>query len=254
VTGWKAPVRPDLSGAEPALDPFDASLRDHLADVIWTSAMTEPRSLQPHLGPSEVGIECERRLAYKVRETDPVNFTDPLRAMTGTGLHEVLAGYFRRLDGGSGRYLIEHRVTYRDISGSVDLYDRRRRIVIDWKTPLRAKVRKVPTDGPSHQYVVQAHIYGAALRAAGEDVERVGLVYLPPDSTLDQMQVWTRPLDMAVADEAIDRIVRIGTDGRPPAEVPATASRLCGWCPYYRPTSTDLNVACTGQAQGRKKP
>lgn len=207
--------------------------------------MTEPRSLQTAIGPSEVGVECDRRLAYKAAGTANVNFPDPLRAMSGSGMHEVLAGYFRRLDGGSGRYLVEQKVTYRGLSGSVDLYDRRRKVLVDWKSPLKAKVRKVPTDGPSHNYVTQVHIYGAGLLAAGEEVEHVALAYVPPDGTLNDMRLWSQRLNIALADKAIDRWESI-RDNPDPASTTATPSRLCGWCPFYRPNSTNLNVACSG--------
>lgn len=171
-------------------------------------------------------------------------------------MHEVLAGYFRRLDGGAGRYLVEQAVEYRGLRGSVDLYDRRRRILIDWKSPLKAKARKVVTDGPSHSYVVQVHTYGAGLRAAGEPVEQVALVYIPPDGQLDDMRLWLRPLDIPLADAAIERWLDIHKRAMfseaGPAGVEPTPSRLCGWCPWHREGATDPNVACPGQTNNRK--
>jgi hypothetical protein len=216
--------------------------------------MTEARSLQTEIGPSEIGNKCDRRLAYRFAGTPRVNFPDPLRSMAGTGMHEVLANYFRRLDGGAGRYLVEHKVTYRGISGSVDLYDRRRRILIDWKSPLKAKAKKVTNDGPDHGYVVQVHTYGAGLREQGELVERVGLCFIPPDGTLDDMRVWAQPLDIELANTAINRVetLREQASRVVPGSVDPTPSHLCGWCPYWREGSTDLNVACPGQSTRRK--
>lgn len=218
--------------------------------------MTEARSLQTGIGPSEIGNKCDRRIAYKFAGTPRVNFPDPLRSMAGTGMHEVLANYFRRLDGGAGRYLVEHKVAYRDIPGSVDLYDRRRRVLIDWKSPLKTKARKVVTDGPDHGYVVQVHTYGAGLLEQGEPVERVALCMIPPDGTLDDMRLWVQPLDVSVADTAIERVRTIAQTvlrETSPGDVDATPSHLCGWCPYYREGSSDLNVACPGQPNRNRK-
>jgi hypothetical protein len=33
------------------------------------------------------------------------------------------------------------------------------------------------------------------------------------------------------------------------ALIPSTPSRMCMYCPYYRPFSTDLSVACSGDTR-----
>ncbi len=245
--GWSAPPAPPADAEQP-LDPFALVLRDHLIDAIRTAAATSPRSLQMSVGASEIGDECERRIAYRAVGAPPVHHTDPMRSMAGSGIHEVLAAAFTRLDQGSGRYLVEQAVEYRGIPGSVDLYDRWRRVVVDWKSPLKDGVRRVRSNGPSAKYVTQVHIYGTALRHAGEKVDSVALAFLPTDGELTDLHLWTQPLRPEVADQAIDRYERVAAQARAygPDSLPHKPSRLCGWCANYRPGAHPSAVACPG--------
>jgi hypothetical protein len=219
---------------------------DSLRDVIVMGCLSTERSKQTAVGASQIGGECPREHAYSTASVKPVNFTDPLRSMVGTGTHAALADVFTRADRGTARWLIEQRVEYRGVPGTCDLFDRRRQQVIDWKTTLLAKIKRIRLTGPPRQYVVQAHIYGAALEAVGEKVSWVSLAYLPVDGSLDDLYVWQQPYDRRVADEAIDRYE--ATAGSKPSATPANPSRLCPWCAYYRPGSRDLDVACPGDA------
>lgn len=235
--------------APSAGDPIAMILSEQLVDQIWMAEATSRRSIQGHVGPSELGTTCDRQLAYKLAGTRKVNHPDPLRVLFGSGLHAVLQEMFTRIDGGSGRFLIEHPVTYRGVSGTVDLYDSRRAAVIDWKSTTKGKLRDIRRRGPNEKYKIQAHTYGAALAAEGYPVRVVALAFLPLDGELADAHVWTAPLDTAVADAAVDRLDRLRVSLRPDlpmADVPAEPTRLCPWCAHYRPGSTDLSIGCPG--------
>jgi len=221
------------------------AVASHVADILFMESATSPRSLQERIGFSEVGGDCDRRLAHRLRGTPRLNFPDPLASLLGTFIHDGLAEVFRRRDAGSGRYLVEHRVEYKGIRGTVDLFDRRLKLAIDWKTKPLAKIKRIRAGGPSPDYVIQLQGYGAALKAAGEDVHEVALVFLPVDGTLSDIHVWRSPLDISIADKAIARFVTL--EGRDVIDVPATPSNLCPWCPWYRPGSADLSISCPGK-------
>lgn len=259
MTTFEAPA--EISLEQPvtaATDPISAGLADWLREMIWQGWATAGRSLQRDVGMSEVGTECERQLAYKIAGTAPFNLDDdPMPSLTGTGIHLVLADYFTKLHAGTGRWLIEHPVTYARegasaIPGTVDAYDRRRKLVIDWKSTAKGKLRNIRAEGPPTRYVVQAQLYAAALRQAGEDPQRVALVYLPRDGKLSELTVWTTVPDPAFLDQWLDRLARIkNTVGLHdnPGEVSATPTRLCGWCDWHNPASTDTARACPGRNQ-----
>lgn len=255
MTTFEAPAEPEPTTL---MDPISAGLSDWLREVIWTGWATTARSMQQTIGMSEMGAECERQLGYKLSGTAPVNLDDdPMASMTGTGLHHVLADYIQRQHGGTGRWLLEHPVHYRAgddllIPGTVDAYDRRRKLILDWKTTSKQKLRTVRHDGPQTRYVVQAQLYAAALRQAGELPERVGLVYLPRDGRLSELHVWTTVPDEGFLTTWLQRLrdIRSYLDHHPgaPGDITAKPTRLCSWCPWHSPTSTDTHRACPGQA------
>jgi hypothetical protein len=226
-------------------------LAEALRDRIITFAATEPRSLQAAVGFSELGQACDRRLAYRARRTPAVHHPDPLAALTGTGLHHVLAEGFARLDEHVGRYLIEQRCSYRGVPGTVDLYDRRLRTVIDWKTSTVRNIGRIRREGPGTAQRIQIHGYAAALSEAGHDVAHVALVWLPRDGGLEDMHVHREAFDRSVIDAAIDRFHLIA--GEPhPSMVATSPSPLCKWCPFYDPTSTDPNHSCRGTGENQE--
>lgn len=229
----------------------NAILAELCRDAIWQASVTSPRSLQPTLGASEIGGECNRQMAYRAVFTPAVNFRDPMRVIAGTGLHEALANMFQRLDSGSGRYLIERRCEYRGVPGTVDLFDRRRGQVIDWKSAMPDKLPDIRRNGPPRKYIVQVQLYGAALEQAGETVRNVAVVYVPLGGELSDLRAFTVPYDRSVADDAIDRFNTITEQASSsgPGAVGANPTRLCGWCAHYRPGSTDLDQACPGTSE-----
>jgi hypothetical protein len=247
-----AAVPPAVPVAEPTVDIPSLILAESIRDSIWTAEHSTTRSQQKAVGWSGIGDACARKLSHQLSDTAISNRPDPLKAMVGTGGHLALAHHYERLGAGSGRYATEIPVTYRGIPGTADLLDRRRGVVIDWKFKPVSKIKRliregVPTLSPG--YVVQAHGYGAGLRAAGEQISAVALAFIPSDATLAEIHVWSAPLDTSVADKAVDRLSAL--QGFPPAQIPPRPGPLCGWCPYYRPGwAGDLNQACPGTTAG----
>jgi hypothetical protein len=216
-----------------------------LEELIWSYAARSPRSLQRAAGPSSLGTACDRQLAHTIAGTAPSNVNaDPWAAIVGKAVHAWLAELFQALDAGTGRYLVEHAVAYQGVSGTCDLYDRRRRLVIDWKTLKLSKLRSIRQHGPPANHVIQTQVYAAGLAEAGEDPARAALVYLPVDGHLSDLHVWAAEVTPAVAEGALARADVLAQT--PPAEATATPSRLCPWCDFYRPDATDLSVACPG--------
>jgi hypothetical protein len=214
-------------------------------DTLLRISMSSPRSRQVALGPSDMGQPCLRRSSYKLLRTSPVNLTDPLLMLLGNSFHEYVSAAL----GDDDRYLLEYPVEYRGVLGTVDLYDRYRRRVIDWKTTKQRSISRYVSGGPPSQYVVQASIYAAGLIAEGYPVDEIALVFLPRDGTLSDLWVSVTPPDLQAADEHISRVEQLKLDlmaGATPGEVDPTPSPLCSYCPYHRPQSTDLTLACPG--------
>lgn len=231
--------------AEPILDPHALVLGEVLADRIHTLAATSERSSQVAIGFSEVGGDCQRKLAHRLAGTAVSHRADPWPALVGTGVHTVLAEGFTRVDAGVGRFLVEHRVSYRGVVGTADLYDRRLRTVVDWKTTTKAKIARIRRMGPPASYSVQLQGYAAGLAEQGYDPAWVALAYLPTDGTVADMYIHLGPVDLGVIDAAVDRLDHIATT--PLTETAMAPSPLCNWCPFYAPKTTDLSTGCPGQ-------
>lgn len=235
--------------AEATFDPISAVLSDALRELIYTGATNSARSLQTDIGISEVGTECARQLAYKAAGTLPVNLdADPMPSIIGTGFHLHMEKIFRGLD--PRRWLVETPVAYRGIRGTADLFDRRRRLLIDWKSTSKSKINRLRKDQPPMQAQVQIQIYAAAMAALGEQVDRCALAYVPRDGKLDDLWVWSAVPDQKIADQWIDRLEGIHNNiakGDTPAGAAPTPGLLCGFCAYHAPTSTDQSRACPGR-------
>jgi hypothetical protein len=237
---------PDPIPPKPEVSVEDEGLAEWLREMIWMGEASRPRSRQRALGMSEVGSSCNRELAYKLNESPRVNLqSDPMASIFGTGVHVVLADTFRRLDSGVGRWLIELPVSYRGINGSLDAFDTRRSLLLDWKSTSKSNLSSVKRDGPPASYKVQLPLYAAALRTMGYSPERGALVYLPRDGQLKHLHVLSVDIDQKIADDAVDKLEAL--KGKGPAEVAPTPSRLCTYCPFYLPRSNDLTFGCPGR-------
>jgi hypothetical protein len=201
-------------------------------EIFWAADSLSARTVQKHIGPSEVGDPCDRAVASKVQGTPPTRYSPGgnMASISGTGIHAWISDRISTLFGGTNRYLIETGVEYRGVSGTADLFDRREHRVIDWKTKSRDAARRFkakPEWLPS--WIVQTNIYGAGMVARGEHVEEVGIIIVPREGNIDEISALVRPFEMSVADRAIDRLERLRTVD--PESLPACALPYCEFCP-----------------------
>lgn len=231
-----------------------AQLAVQLRESITQAGIWTPRSKQVVIGPSEMGHECTRRLAYKLLDWEKANETGSgsWAAQVGTAIHAYLAEVFSKIEG----YEVEQKVTIRgNLAGTIDLYDTVRGIVLDWKTVGYSQLKERKSQGATHQQQVQIQLYGYGKAQAGAKVNKVGLVYLPTSGGLDEMHIELFDYDESVALKALSRIDDLYTllstvdvEANPAmwSVIPAEPSRLCNYCPYFLPFSKDLTKGCNG--------
>lgn len=172
------------------------------------------RSAQPHVGPSEVGTPCDRRLAMSLMRVDPSHAGgESWPAFVGTCVHSGLAEMFVWSSGTSGRYLVETPLTFDHEAmprGTVDLVDRVMKVAVDHKVLGRWSLNQLRNKGPSPTYRTQVHLYAHGARKAGHSISDVAIVGWPRDGgTLDQMYVWTEPFNPALVKDTLERLDRI---------------------------------------------
>lgn len=120
-----------------------------MRDVFITHDANSPRSLQTAIGPSEIGVSCDRALAHRVAGTprrDDVRV--PWAPILGTAIHAYVADMLRAENTRMSRqrWVVEERVWMtEEISGSCDAYDDDNNMVIDWKGLSLDTVLPTPT-------------------------------------------------------------------------------------------------------------
>lgn len=233
-------------------------LAQQLKDLITQAGIWSPRGKQIAIGPSEIGHECSRRLAYKLLDWEKPNeqSSGSWAAQVGTAIHAYLAEVFQKLEG----YEVEQKVQIRaNLSGTIDLYDSIRDIVLDWKTVGYTNLKERKSSGATQQQIVQIQLYGYGKVQSGATVNKVGLVYLPTSGSLDEMHIELFDYDESVALKALSRIddlysllSQVDVEANPEmlTLIPAEASRMCNYCPYFLPFSKDLAKGCNGDTDG----
>lgn len=218
-----------------------------------------PRSKQKALGPSEVGMECQRALAYRLLNT-PEKPDDrlPWAPLVGTAVHatiaEALEAENKRL--GRERWIVENRVAAADdLAGSCDAYDVDNKIIVDWKAVGEKSLRELPVHMKA-EYETQAHIYGLGYENAGREVRWVRICLLARAShDFRQSREWTRPYDREHAQKTLARLadtrklitgLRLAQGDRGWPEVPATSSKPCSWCRYFKKGPAPTRLGCPG--------
>jgi hypothetical protein len=250
-----------LGGNTPWASRYAADLRN----VVRQQAARAPRTLQRHLGPSELGSRCDRQVAGKMAGLPPTNHvTDPWPSIVGTAVHAWLAEAFAsdNLRTGVLRWVAEQRVTpHDDHPGTADLYDAVEHAVVDHKVLGESSLVKVRSPaGPPRHYVVQLLLYARGYRRLGLPVRRVVLAAYPrTGSTLDGLYIWDRehsPADDELISEVFTQTARrkqwaaeIAAGHRTLDDVPHTPdNNECFFCPYYRPQSArDGGTGCPGK-------
>lgn len=245
--------------------PLSAPIGDHpfkreIITMVREFDASRPRSLQKHLGPSEVGSGCMRQIGYKLAGMPEVNQTsDPWFPIIGTAVHAwlgTMAQWYNDVYLGRSanpRFIIENRVKIAanesgyDTSGHTDLYDVDNQRVVDWKIVGSTTMRKVATQGDPQQYRIQGHTYGEGWVQAGYPVREVMIAYLPRSNYLSKMHLSVHPYDPTVAPAALARvgaIEQLVRAGIKPQDMPAADCSI--WCPFYRPKVELGPTSCPG--------
>lgn len=219
------------------------------------------RGAQHHLGPSEIGTPCDRRLAYSLLGVPPVNpGGDGFAAWLGTQGHRGMADIYEWSSGKSGRYAVETPLNFPSKHvprGTGDLLDRSLRCFIDHKFMGTWSLKKLRAQGPSPTYRVQLHTYAYGAVQRGEKVDHVALIAWPRQgSSLDELYIWSEPYDRHLAIAALERVqviadrVREDQANAVPREDSLQAINTaedCNYCPHHLKGATDLSFACNGK-------
>lgn len=250
-----------LNGSSPWASRYAGDIRK-----IWTEhAARAPRTLQEHLGPSELGSDCDRQVAGKMAGLPSTNHVvDPWPSIVGTACHLYAVDVFAGDNARHGtRWLTESRVTpHPDHPGTADLYDGKELVVGDHKFLGPTSMAKVRApSGPPRKYVVQLLLYGLGYRRLGFPVRRVALIAYPRTSaSLDGLYVWDREYSPA-DDELISEVFQ-QTETRQLYAQALHSGQLtlnqipfnpdsdeCYFCPFYRPQAAkDGGLGCPGTA------
>lgn len=241
------------------------TIAEQIKVFIKAAANNAPRSRQTTIGPSEVGEECARKLAYKVMAWPEVPADrDPWASVIGTAVHAWMADHFEKSDPKKERYRVESKVTVRDgyghdapLRGSSDLFDRETGRNYDWKIVGTTTLRKYRRRGhPGGKYRIQAHLYGLGMANAGETVEEVCVVFLPRSHSLEDTWVWVEKYDPQIALDALARldsiralVLKTDPEANPSAWSIFPTADSCHFCPYRRIGSTDLATGCPGHTK-----
>lgn len=250
---------PQLNGSSEWASWYATELRR----VVAQAAHHNPRSQQIHLGPSEIGVECDRQVVGKyagIPETNHV--VDPWPSFVGTAVHAALAEAFELDNTLTGiRWLAENRVTpHPEHAGTADLYDAKEQAVVDHKVLGESSLDKVKRpEGPPIKYKRQLWLYGLGFIRLGLPVKRVALAAYPrTKSTTAGLYVWESVWSAEVVNELTEVFQRNEQrkqqaqqirDGHLRIEqIPKDLSdEECYFCPFYRPESRhDNGAGCPG--------
>jgi hypothetical protein len=249
-----------------ASDAWAEGYREELRGVVTRYASFRPRSVQKHLGPSELGHLCDRQVVGKMAGSRVTNHVaDPWASIMGTAMHAYLADAFDWDNEHNGyvRWLTEARVVPdpgpSPHPGTADLYDVSNRALVDHKGQGESTRQKLKSKGPPRHYLVQLLLYRRGYLNLGLPVDRVVLVSWPrTKSTLDDLYVWSH-VPTAEDDQLVDDVlaqtafrqhvadvVRAGRFSL--MDVPAAPDDdECFWCPFYRPQAAhDRGYGCPG--------
>lgn len=177
--------------------------------LIEQAIVTQPRSLQRTIGPSEIGNPCDHCLAARLAGWEKHEVETPWVTVIGTSVHAWLETAFNRLDPNHTRFLTEARVKvgqigHTDIWGSTDLLDMQTGMTVDWKIVGDNSLRIYRT-GPSPVYRTQAHLYAKGWNDTGTPVNTVSIYFLPRNRQMRHGYWWHEPYQPDLAAAALAR-------------------------------------------------
>ncbi len=243
-------------------DVWKDDLLHDLQKVIQQGSDNAARSLQRALGPSEVGHQCARHLAFAMMGEPKCNVgSDPLAALMGTAFHAWFSDAITLANQllGRDRWITERKVEVRPgLPGTCDLYDRDTDTVVDLKCPGPTRYAKYKKEGPSRVYRRQVHLYGKGYeRSFGITPKNVGIFFVPRAGRLSNAFLWTEPYQPELVEDTFLRLDSItelcaGLDVEHHPEryamIPSTPSEDCDLCAWWNPTPSGP-CQCPGTEQ-----
>lgn len=251
--------------------PWASLYAGELRRVFLDHAARAPRTLQQHLGPSELGVACDRQVVGKMAALPATNHVvDPWPSIVGTACHAWAEEAFKadNVRRGVLRWIAEQKVTpHPDHPGTADLYDGFEQAVVDHKFLGQSPMQKVRKE-PPRKYRRQLLLYGLGYMRLGLPVRRVVLAAYPRTSaSIDGLYVWELEVSTdgftllpeilaeledtfaettrrrALADRLLAQQIRID-------DVPSIPDAdECYFCPFYRPQAAkDSGPGCPGTA------
>lgn len=259
---FMASVPRSVTASDAWAEGYGAELRG----IVTRYASRLPRNVQKHLGPSELGHECDRQVVAKMAGSKVTNHVaDPWASIMGTAGHAFVADAFDwdNQHNNYVRWLTEARVTPDPgpdpHPGTADLYDTFSRCVVDHKFQGDSTRSKLRRTGPPRHYYVQLLLYRRGYLNLGLPVERVVIASWPrTKSTLDDMYVWshvpTAEDDKLVEDVLVQTAFRqqlaelVARGEFSLMDVPAVPDDdECFFCGLYRPQAAyDGLYGCPG--------
>jgi hypothetical protein len=229
------------------------------------------RSMQRHLGPSELGEICDRQVIGKMAATAKTNnVSDPWASVMGTAGHAWVEDMYkwdnqrRVAEGMPARWIPEMKVVpdpgEDPHPGTADLYDADWKALVDHKFLGDTSRNKLIAKGPKRVYYVQLLLYRRGYQNLGLPVDRIVLLAWPrTKSSLDELYVWEHtptPEDEVLVDQVIEqtkqrqevaKLVQAGQLSIMDVK-PTPSDDSCMFCPLYRPQAAyDPNTyGCPG--------
>lgn len=231
TAGASAPTPPTEAPAKPRPEPTDETAEafdvaavvdttpavtdpgaSDIVDVIRAMMQERPREPMGNIGPSMLG-GCERKMGHQLAfGSDGARGDGSWIARVGTAVHVELAEMFKgRVEAdGTRRWFTDLRIT-RPVRGVIDVLDTHRREVVDFKVVGATTLAKARRGEVDAKYDVQLDVYALGLILDGHTVERVAILFLPKTQGLDKAVWYSRPVDLARAVAAVERLRRVET-------------------------------------------
>lgn len=195
--------------------------------ILESDARNAPRTLQKRIGPSELGVDCDRCLVNKLAGTPTVGDDAPWLPWVGTAVHAAIEDAVMRsmlAEQKAGlsdmdEWIVEGELTVgevdgKPITGHADLFHVPTGTVIDHKIVGSTTLRKVGARGlgTSRTYQRQAHLYGRGYTLAGHTVRAVVIDFYPRNGmSLATGRQFIAPYDEQVALDALERANRFAS-------------------------------------------
>ena len=217
------------------------TIANELIKALNSSSKGSARSQQKQVGPSEIG-GCRRSTWLRINDFPRTNpNTLRLAAIMGTAIHTYIEQAFARQDPFEERYVLEAEVEYEGLMGHVDMYDKEKKEVIDWKTIKKSNASRFP----SKQQITQVQLYGYLMNKTGTEVKTVTLVAIPRDGDERDIIFHSEPYDESIALAGLTWLKEVREmKEAPPAEKDAFFCR--NYCSFYDATGTE---GCAGKGK-----